>query len=1218
MNGDDAQVVTGPDVAKGQAVTWTYDITNTGNTFLSNVTLTDVVTISGESDPAPVCNWAASSDPTTVPGLLSRGETVTCTASGVAITGQYGNDADVVGTTVLDDGVTPVVKVDTVGNPIPATVTDDDPAHYFGVEYDLALAKVADVTSVNQGGTVVWTIRVVNQGNVDSGEYTVTDVVPDGLTVTGTTSTVTPVSATSVDRTYTWVLPSLAPGANADIEITTTVADINQRPFRNWAEISADSSATYSTTDFDSTPNLVVGDDDGPGSGTDPDDDVVDNPSLVAIPDTVVGDEDDNDLAEVTGTVLYDLALVKTVDTPVVPADGLATWTITVKNQGDVDSRAYEITDNLPAGLTVETATPPPTTTLDRTSTWIMPNLAPGDTATVTIVTRVVDQAVKPFVNWAEISADGSSFYTTVAGTVNDADSTPDTNIGDDPGVGLGTGPTDGSGNPETNVDRLNDSDVDTDLGLATDEDDSDQAVLNSNVLYDLALVKTVDSALVLPGDTITWTIEVLNQGNVISGEYTVTDVVPNGLAVTGTSASVTMVSETIVDRTHTFVMPSLDPGDAASITITTTISDINMRSYRNWAEISDDSADELFGTVDSDSTPDTNTGDDDAGFDDVGADPNDVVVDQTVLPTVQFNDPTIDEDDNDLAEVAVDIATLYDLALVKTVDDSGIDAGNLSTGTATFSIAVQNQGNVPSGDFTITDQVPAGLAPSAISDAGTYDAGTRTIVWTVDQLLPTVTTIVTYDVSIVDVSAQPFRNIAEISADSAADYAATDVDSTPDAIVDNDGVYPPLLSAPGTGIDNLVITEAGNDGIDDEDDADVADLVVPVVYDLALAKTVDSPTVEPDGTVTFEVVVENQGNVESNEFTVTDFLPDGLALDPPFTGTYDAVDHTLIWTVAQLAPGESESFTFQMSVSDTTRRPYRNTAEISADSADDYDAGGIDDLALIDVEDADSTPDADSANDGDYGPVGDSSEVDNVGPDAIDRAGVGADAPPGGEDDADIADVTLEVRYDLALVKILPAGQDYSSGSAINYQIDVMNQGNVDSREFSFVDVIPAGMSFVSASDGGDHNARIVTWTVTNLAPGEVRRVSVSLRLVDVTLAAYDNYAEITQDSADDYSSPGDPVTDADSTPDGDITNDRVAPTDDVTIDLGSTDEDDHDVEPIDIGAVLAANQPPPPNLPATGATIVLTLSLATLLFLAGWALFGSVRRRRGQVIAE
>ena len=97
-NGFDADQPTGPRIPVGDPITWTYEVTNTGTENLRGVTVTDDV-LGAISCPADV---------------LLVGDSMTCTATGVAAAGQYANIGTVVG---LDP-----------------RVTDSDPSHYFGEE----------------------------------------------------------------------------------------------------------------------------------------------------------------------------------------------------------------------------------------------------------------------------------------------------------------------------------------------------------------------------------------------------------------------------------------------------------------------------------------------------------------------------------------------------------------------------------------------------------------------------------------------------------------------------------------------------------------------------------------------------------------------------------------------------------------------------------------------------------------------------------------------------------------------------------------------------------------------------------------------------------------------------------------------------------------------------------------------------------------------------
>ncbi|WP_305046482.1 DUF7507 domain-containing protein, partial [Geoalkalibacter sp.] len=114
-NGEDADMPTGPIVAVGSPISWTYVVTNTGNVPLTNVKVTD------NKIGAIMC-------PQTT---LAVGEVMTCTAEGIAMAGQYAN----IGTATGDHG--------------DMAVTDNDPSHYYGKMPKIDLEKYVSKDGMN-------------------------------------------------------------------------------------------------------------------------------------------------------------------------------------------------------------------------------------------------------------------------------------------------------------------------------------------------------------------------------------------------------------------------------------------------------------------------------------------------------------------------------------------------------------------------------------------------------------------------------------------------------------------------------------------------------------------------------------------------------------------------------------------------------------------------------------------------------------------------------------------------------------------------------------------------------------------------------------------------------------------------------------------------------------------------------------------------------------
>ncbi len=155
-NGEDADEPTGPYIAVGGAVTWLYVVTNTGNVPLTNVAVTD------DQIGAITCPQ----------DTLAVGESMSCTAEGVAVPGQYANLSAVTGV-----------------SPTGQEVTDQDPSHYFGsapaIDIEKATngedADTAPGPQIAEGGAVEWTYVVTNIGNVPLTNVTVTDDVEGAI-----------------------------------------------------------------------------------------------------------------------------------------------------------------------------------------------------------------------------------------------------------------------------------------------------------------------------------------------------------------------------------------------------------------------------------------------------------------------------------------------------------------------------------------------------------------------------------------------------------------------------------------------------------------------------------------------------------------------------------------------------------------------------------------------------------------------------------------------------------------------------------------------------------------------------------------------------------------------------------------------------------------------------------------------------------------------------
>ena len=154
-DGQDADAAPGPNIPVGDPVSWDYLVTNTGNTTLSSIVVTDSEVLPSVSPgPSVTC-------PVTT---LAPGDSLVCNATGKSgtraggssFTGQYANDAR-------------VDAVDSRGTAVAAT----DPSHYFATAPGISVEKStngldADTVPgpiVPAGDPVRWQYDISNTGS---------------------------------------------------------------------------------------------------------------------------------------------------------------------------------------------------------------------------------------------------------------------------------------------------------------------------------------------------------------------------------------------------------------------------------------------------------------------------------------------------------------------------------------------------------------------------------------------------------------------------------------------------------------------------------------------------------------------------------------------------------------------------------------------------------------------------------------------------------------------------------------------------------------------------------------------------------------------------------------------------------------------------------------------------------------------------------------------
>ena len=992
-------------------------------------------------------------------------------------------------------------------------------------QFDLALIKeIGDDQSpnVNPGDTVTFTITVFNQGNIAADNIEITDSIPDGLSFP---ADINPDWALGADSKATTTLmtfnglDSLAPNGSVMVDILLTVdAPLAAGEITNFAEISDDANAFgQEVDDIDSTPDDNLSNDefeqdngiDGDGLGGE--------------------DEDDHDPATININV-FDLALTKTLNAAqernAAPGDTIL-FDINVFNQGDIAADNVAVVDFIPNGLNFNGTLPEnagwtldgngnAVRTLSVAGGELTQPLQPDSSATVTIA--LVLDAPLP------------------AGTIirNIAEIQSATDSLDNPQVDNDSDFDDGDGVPDDIADE-DDNEVDGTGVNGSDEDESDFADIGVNA-FDLALRKNLSpgqSREIDPGEDVRFDIVIINQGEVAADNIVIRDFLPTNFIISPNETEFVDGGTAMPSAVGTFSVANgglpvggIQPGeqDTFEITLVLAMADGGQLTYRNVAEIED--ATDLAGNEVED-------------IDSEYADPNNPDTVEDIDDGVITENGLLADQDEDESDFEAVITRRFDLALTKIRDGEGL----VSPGdTVSFTIRVINQGTIGADSVVISDYMPIDgfifdetLNPEWTATSqlpGTDTLRLQTVLQDFDgqpTLLPNESVEVSIQLVVVPTMSTnaTITNTAEISdATGPLGQMVIDVDSPMDTIPDNDE-FTSDNNIDGNGL-------AGGD----EDNSDPATVTVGG-FDLALTKqlaTGQSTSVDPGDTITYDLIIVNQGDIAADNIPIVDFIPDGLTLDMSFgnwmvvgggdgftsvSDTFTVADGEL--PAGGLLPGMSDTVQIRLVLDApfTGGATLRNVAELGMATDEEGNPQDDNDSEPADPNDPDFIDDADNDN--------------------IDGDGMAG----GDEDESDFA-VIMVNTFDLALTKELAPGQSMSveAGDTVDFVIRVINQGTVPADNVRVSDYLPSGPNGFTfdptLNPGWDVYATIgdttyIDITVTDfdggaaaLAPGAFVDVPVSLVVnpaMDAT-AALTNLAEIS-DATDDF---GNEVTDVDS----------------------------------------------------------------------------------------
>jgi len=504
-------------------------------------------------------------------------------------------------------------------------------------------------------------------------------------------------------------------------------------------------------------------------------------------------------------------------------------------------------------------------------------------------------------------------------------------------------------------------------------------------------------------------------------------------------------------------------------------------------------------------------------------------IVNTAAVTSTQVPTPTTDT-------VTDTVTSSHTLEVVKSASPSPVQAGDLLTYTLAYTIT----GDEPVYGVVVSDTTPANTTfyaaiPPAASDPGV--GGTGPVIWSLGDFLPpesgiTQATGVLTLVVLVDsplVSGTVLYNavlITDTSGLTDTDDITTPVESSHSLVITKTA-EPAVVQAGELLTYTLAWAVSGNEpafGVTISDTVPVSTTYVdcygglscgesggvvtwalgdqypPASGVVTLVVRVDSPLVS--GTVIYNAVAitDTSGLTDTDEVTTPVESSHSLVItktaEPAVVQAGELLTYTLAWAMAGNQPA------FGVTISDTV--PVSTTYEACYPAAICSESGGVVTWAL-----GDQYPPA-------SGVVTLVVRVDSGVPTGTLIYNAVAITDTSGLTDTDETDTPVQTRADLAVTKS-DDPDPVIVGTLLTYTLVVTNNGPSVARNAVVTDTLPPEVAFVSATPTQDSGPNPLVWNLGDLAVGEVRRLTVTVRVLVTTTDVFTNAVVVGSDTSDD-----------------------------------------------------------------------------------------------------
>jgi len=1094
---------------EGDTVTYTVTVTNSSTQPATNLNITDAL-------PVGITYVAATA---TGPGATYTAGTRTLTWS---IPTLAGSDSSVLTFQATVDNATSGSTITNSAELTSVDQTESNASNNIGsvdinpVGLDILVNKAVDNSGPTEGDTVTYTIDVENLSSQPATNLNITDALPVGITYVAATATGPGATYTAGTRTLTWAIPTLNPGVSTSFSFEATV----------------DSGTAGST--------------------------VTNAAELTSL------DQSEDNAANNIGSVninpvAFDIAVVKAVDVTNPEEGSEVTYTINIENTSGADGANIVINDIVPSGVTYVTGsiTAPVGVVTDESNPtttgleWTIASLVGG---------ADIDVSFRALVDAGTAGSTISNVASRTSSDQVDSNATNDSGSVDiNPvGIDLEILKVASDASPEEG-DTITYTITVTNLTTQSATNVTVSDVLPAGVTYVAASASNA-GAYTAGTRTLDWSIGTVAQGSPVSLTYDVTiDTGSATLGVLSNNASISGLDQTDSNATNNNTQADIDPvgldiqvlkavsdttpEEGETVVYTITVNNLSSQDATNVVigDIVPAGVTYVGGTItggdsNNEAAPDSSPGltwtiNTLSGAGSVVLE-FDAVVDSGTSGTSILNEATLnslnqteDNASNNTGSVTINPIGI-DLSVTKVVDEANPVEGN----SVTYTITVENLSSQTATNINITDALPAGVtyvAASASGPGANYNAGTRTLTWSIPSLAGGISSVLTF----------------QATADGGT--AGTTINNTA----------------------TLVSLDQSDDNA--TNDSGTAS-ITPVSFDVAVVKSVDDNTAEEGQTITFTITATNTTAVVGTNILITDVIPNGLTYvsgTPSGASTLNDVDPDgagLVWTIPTLAANGVETLIVTATVdvgavagvgTATNTASLTSSDQVDSNVANDSSSVGITyvgiDLAIAkSVDDANpeegqaviytlnvsnlSSQTATNINVRDIVPVGVSYLGSSInGPpgvttDETSPASTGltwdipslagganidltftaiVDASTAGSTITNTAEITALDQTDSILANntnstdILPVGLDLeilksvndvapTEGDTITYTITVNNTSSQTATNIDITDALPVGVNYVAASatgPGATYTAgtRTLTWTIPSLSGG-------------------------------------------------------------------------------------------------------------------------------------